>query len=52
MTSRIRSSWFMVDEPGKMGFPVNSSPRMQPAMRQGTLISMECGVTALSWHQQ
>ena len=31
MTSRILSSWFMVDEPGKMGFPVNSSPRMQPA---------------------
>ncbi len=24
MTSRMRSSWFMVELPGKMGFPVNS----------------------------
>lgn len=31
VTSRILSSWFMVDDPGKMGFPVSSSPRMQPA---------------------
>lgn len=29
----IRSSWFMVDVPGKMGFPPSSSPRMHPASR-------------------
>lgn len=31
VTSRMRSSWFMVDVPGKMGLPLISSPRMQPA---------------------
>lgn len=31
VSSMMRSSWFMVEEPGKMGLPVSSSPRMQPA---------------------
>lgn len=34
VTSRMRSSWFMVEVPGKMGLPLISSPRMQPAQRQ------------------
>ena len=33
VTSRMRSSWFMVEVPGKMGLPLMSSPRMQPAPR-------------------
>jgi hypothetical protein len=31
VSSMMRSSWFIVEEPGKMGLPVSSSPRMQPA---------------------
>jgi hypothetical protein len=31
VTSRMRSSWFMVEVPGKTGLPLMSSPRMQPA---------------------
>lgn len=31
VSSMIRSSWFMVLLPGKMGLPFSSSPRMQPA---------------------
>jgi hypothetical protein len=30
VTSSTRSSWFMVEVPGKMGLPLISSPRMQP----------------------
>ncbi len=52
MTSRILSSWFIVDEPGKMGFPVNSSPRMHPAQYlhinqhavQSNFLYWPCGV--------
>jgi hypothetical protein len=31
VTSRMRSSWFMVDVPGNSGLPPSSSPRMHPA---------------------
>lgn len=31
VTSMMRSSWFMVEVPGKMGFPPSSSPRMHPS---------------------
>jgi hypothetical protein len=31
VSSMMRSSWFMVLLPGKMGLPFSSSPRMQPA---------------------
>lgn len=31
MASMMRSNWFMVELPGKMGFPHSSSPSMQPA---------------------
>lgn len=31
VSSMIRSNWFMVLVPGKMGFPSSSSPRIQPA---------------------
>ena len=34
VTSRMRSSWFMVEVPGKMGLPLINSPRMQPAARK------------------
>jgi hypothetical protein len=34
VTSMMRSSWFMVEVPGKMGLPPSSSPRMHPALRQ------------------
>lgn len=37
VTSRMRSSWFIVELPGKMGFPVNSSPSMQPVHRYMTV---------------
>lgn len=29
-------TWFMVDVPGKMGFPSSSSPRMQPLDHMST----------------
>ena len=38
VTSRMRSSWFMVLVPGKIGFPPSSSPRMQPAARRRSLV--------------
>ena len=31
VSSRMRSSWFMVDVPGNSGLPPSSSPRMHPA---------------------
>ena len=37
VSSMMRSSWFMVEEPGKMGLPHSSSPSMQPAVDRGHL---------------
>ena len=34
--SAIFSSWFIVDEPGKMGLPRSISPRMQPTAHMST----------------
>mmetsp|Transcript_9671 Transcript_9671/g.15147 ORF Transcript_9671/g.15147 Transcript_9671/m.15147 type:complete len:211 (+) Transcript_9671:262-894(+) len=36
VTSIILSSWFMVEVPGKMGFPPSISPRMQPMDQMST----------------
>lgn len=33
VSSMMRSSWFMVLLPGKMGLPFSSSPKMQPAVQ-------------------
>jgi hypothetical protein len=36
VTSMMRSSWFIVEVPGKMGFPDKSSPRIQPTLHWST----------------
>jgi hypothetical protein len=36
VSSRIFSSWFIVDVPGKMGRPLSISPRMQPTAHMST----------------
>lgn len=36
VTSNTRSNWFMVEVPGKMGFPLISSPKMQPHAHMST----------------
>lgn len=36
VTSRMRSSWFMVEVPGKSGLPPSSSPKMHPAATTNT----------------
>ena len=49
VTSRMRSSWFMVEVPGKMGLPLISSPRMQPAGGERRMAAAQgcCRVSAL-----
>eukprot|EP00451_Oxyrrhis_marina_P053789 CAMPEP_0204500544 /NCGR_PEP_ID=MMETSP0471-20130131/97403_1 /ASSEMBLY_ACC=CAM_ASM_000602 /TAXON_ID=2969 /ORGANISM="Oxyrrhis marina" /LENGTH=76 /DNA_ID=CAMNT_0051505169 /DNA_START=458 /DNA_END=688 /DNA_ORIENTATION=- len=36
VTSRIMSSWFMVEDPGKTGLPTIISPKMHPALHKST----------------
>ena len=44
----MRSSWFMVLLPGKMGRPVRSSPRMQPQLHMSTPKVYSCEPSRIS----
>ena len=46
MTCTMRSSWFMVEDPGNMGLPPSSSPRMQPAPPLATHSSCSCSCSS------
>ena len=46
VSSMIFSSWFIVDAPGKTGFAVSISPRMQPTAHMSTAL-VYCGEPSL-----